>query len=348
MNMLDNISSQKSLEAQPYTAKDLASDAEARWCPGCGDYSILNQVKKVIPQLGIRKEDLVFVSGIGCSSRFPYYMNAYGLHGIHGRALAIASGTKIARPELSLWVVTGDGDCMSIGGNHMIHALRRNLDINILMLNNEIYGLTKGQFSPTSHEGQITKSSPLGVLDNPFNTSSLALGAGTSFFARTLDRDPTHMRKVIEAAARHKGTSFVEIYQNCLIFNDGAFDGMTAKESRKEQTLYLEHGKPMIFGATDDKGIILDHFRPKVVSITDGKHLTDDLLVHDEKDSTLAFILANMTFNPQLPRPFGVFQSLESYTYEDKVEKQIEYEINKEGKGSLEDLLKGDDSWEIK
>ena len=281
--------------AVKYTAKDFASDQDVRWCPGCGDYSILAQTQRVMPDLGIPKHKMVFVSGIGCSSRFPYYMDTYGFHSIHGRATAIASGLKIARPDLSVWVVTGDGDGMSIGGNHFIHLLRRNIDINVLLFNNQIYGLTKGQYSPTSEMGKVTKSTPFGSLDYPFNPAALALGSSATFVARTLDRDPKHMQGIIKRAAEHKGTSFVEIYQNCNVFNDGAFFQFTEKESKDETVVFIEHGKPLVFGKEKDKGIRLNGFSPEVVSLKDGSYSVNDLLVHNEKDTTLSFILADMT-----------------------------------------------------
>ncbi len=330
-----------------YTAKDFSSDQDVRWCPGCGDYSVLAQVQRVMPDLNVPKEKVVFISGIGCSSRFPYYMDTYGFHSIHGRAPAIASGLKIARPDLSVWVATGDGDGLSIGGNHMIHVLRRNVDINILMFNNQIYGLTKGQYSPTSEMGKVTKTSPVGSVDMPFNPASLALGSGGTFVARSLDRDPKHMQTIIKRAAEHKGTSFVEIYQNCNVFNDGAFFAFTEKETKADTVVFLEHGKPLVFGKDGDKGIKLDGFSPVVVSLTDGSHSVNDLLVHNEKDSTLAFILANMTYNPELPRPVGIFLATDRPRYEVEMEKQIDSAISKRGKGSLEKLLNSGDTWVI-
>jgi len=345
--ILDNIINPSNVTFEKYTPKDFKSGLDVRWCAGCGGYSILSQVQRILPELNIPKEKFVFISGIGCSSRFPYYMNVYGFHSIHGRALAIASGLKIARPDLSVWIATGDGDCMSIGGNHFIHMLRRNLDIKVLMFNNEVYSLTKGQASPTSHEGQITKSSPLGVLDTPFNPAALALGSGASMVARTHDRDTKHLQAMFERAARHKGSSFVEVYTNCVIYNDKAFDFFTAAETRKERTVLLEHGKPLIFGANNDKGIRLDGFTPQVVSLTESTWSVNDLLVHNEKDSTLAFILANMTYNDALPRPMGVFQDIERPTYEEKVEYQIQREIELKGEGDIEKLMRGFDFWEI-
>jgi 2-oxoglutarate/2-oxoacid ferredoxin oxidoreductase subunit beta len=334
----------------PLTAKDFATDQEVRWCPGCGDYSILAQVQKVMPTLGIPKENIVIVSGIGCSSRFPYYMNTYGMHSIHGRATAVASGLKAARPELSVWIVSGDGDSMSIGGNHTIHLLRRNFDVNLLLFNNQIYGLTKGQYSPTSEENKITKSTPFGSIDHPFNPAALAMGADASFVARTMDRDPKHMQAMLLRAQAHKGTSFLEIYQNCNIFNDGAFEIFTEKGSKAEEILFLEQGKPLIFGATANKGIKLDGFKPVVVEIGTNASV-EDLWVHDEKDFYKAQILTRMFDDPRveghLPRPFGVFYQSERACYEDGMRLQIEDIIAKKGKGDLDKLLKGNETWTI-
>ena len=329
------------------TIKDFQSDQDVRWCPGCGDYSILAQIQRVFPEFTHRKEDYVAVSGIGCSSRFPYYMDVYGLHGIHGRAPAIATGVKLANPKLDVWVATGDGDGLSIGGNHMIHMLRRNVDLKVLVFNNEIYGLTKGQFSPTSQLGQITKSTPAGVIDQPFIPVSLALGAGASLVARTMDRDPKHLQEIIRRVERHHGSAFVEIYQNCVVFNDGAFFQYTEKESRDNNVVYLEHGKPLVFGKNREKGVHLNGFTPEVVNITDGKHSVADLLVHNEHDSTLAFILANMIHDPGLPRPMGVFLAQERTTYEDAVQAQIARAKAKKGEGNLQKLLDGEETWEI-
>jgi len=344
---LDNIVNIKpNGEADALTAKDFKPENDVRWCAGCGAYSVLSPVQRFMPDLGVPKEKIVFISGIGCSGRFPYYMETYGFHGIHGRPIAIASGLKVARPDLSVWVITGDGDCMSIGGNHFIHGARRNVDINVLMFNNEVYSLTKGQYSPTSQRGQITKSSPLGVLEEPFNPIGLALGSGATFVARGYDRDRQQIQTLIERAAKHKGFAFVELYTNCVIFNDGAFDDYTKKEVRDEKTVNLEHGKPLIFGENKDKGIKLNGFTPVVVNIN-GDYSADDLLVHDEKDSTLAYILANMTYNPDLPRPVGVFQSLEKDTYNDRVVEQINHEKEKYGESNLRELLLGEDFWQV-
>jgi 2-oxoglutarate ferredoxin oxidoreductase subunit beta len=333
--------------AVKYTAKDFQSDQDVRWCPGCGDYSILAQVQRVMPELNIPRHKMVFVSGIGCSSRFPYYMDTYGFHSIHGRATAIASGLKIARPDLSVWVATGDGDGLSIGGNHLIHLCRRNIDIKILLFNNQIYGLTKGQYSPTSEFGKVTKSTPVGSVDHPFNPLLLTLGAEASFVARTLDRDPKHMQGVIRRAAAHKGTAFVEIYQNCNVFNDGAFFQFTEKETKDDSVLFLEHGKPMIFGKDKNKGLRLDGFTPVVVSLTDGKFSANDLLVHNENDTMLSFILARMSNIPSLPRPVGVVYAAERPLYEVEVERQIQRAVQKQGEGNLEKLLQHGETWTI-
>ncbi|RYZ31247.1 MAG: 2-oxoacid:ferredoxin oxidoreductase subunit beta, partial [Sphingobacteriales bacterium] len=257
------------------TAKDFATDQEVRWCPGCGDYSILAQVQKVMPTLGIPREQIAIISGIGCSSRFPYYMNVYGMHSIHGRATAIASGLKASRPDMSVWIVTGDGDALSIGGNHTIHLLRRNFDVNVLLFNNQIYGLTKGQYSPTSEPNKVTKSTPFGSIDHPFNPMALALGADASFIARSMDRDPKHLQAMLLRAHGHKGASFLEIYQNCNIFNDGAFEAFTEKGTKADNALFVENGKPLVFGANSDKGIKLDGFKPVVVDLNNG-HSADD------------------------------------------------------------------------
>ncbi|HNJ26077.1 MAG TPA: 2-oxoacid:ferredoxin oxidoreductase subunit beta [Chitinophagaceae bacterium] len=331
------------------TAKDFATDQEVRWCPGCGDYSILAQVQKVMPTLGIPRENIAIISGIGCSSRFPYYMNTYGMHSIHGRATAIASGLKAARPELSVWVVTGDGDSMSIGGNHLIHLLRRNFDLNILLFNNQIYGLTKGQYSPTSEENKITKSTPMGSIDHPFNPGALALGADASFVARTMDRDPKHLQSMLLRANQHKGTSFLEIYQNCNIFNDGAFEIFTEKGTKPQETVFLEHGKPLVFGAGNDKGIKLDGFKPVVVDFNNGAS-ADDCWVHDEKDIYKAQILTRIFDNPcadgHLPRPFGVFYQNDRMCYEDAMEMQLQ-EAKAKKPADLDKLLRGNEVWEI-
>ena len=335
----------------PLTAKDFATDQEVRWCPGCGDYSILAQVQKVLPTLGIPRENFVIISGIGCSSRFPYYMNTYGMHSIHGRATAIASGLKATRPELSIWIVTGDGDGLSIGGNHTIHLLRRNFDVNVLLFNNQIYGLTKGQYSPTSEEGKNTKSTPFGSLDHPFNPLALALGADASFICRSMDRDPKHLQASLLRAQGHKGTSFLEIYQNCNIFNDGAFEVFTEKSSKPEEALFLEQGQPLVYGANKDKGIVLDGYKPRVVSLSEGGSSAGDLWLHDENDFYKAQILTRFFDNPaeegHLPRPFGVFYAKQRATYEEQLQLQLEEAIATKGSGNLDKLLQGKETWTI-
>ncbi len=335
---------------QTLTAKDFATDQEVRWCPGCGDYSILAQVQKIMPGIGVPKENIVIISGIGCSSRFPYYMNTYGMHSIHGRATAIATGLKASRPELSVWIVTGDGDGLSIGGNHTIHLLRRNLDVNIMLFNNQIYGLTKGQYSPTSEEHKITKSTPFGSIDHPFNPLALALGADGSFLARSMDRDPKHLQAMLTRSHQHHGTSFLEIYQNCNIFNDGAFEIFTEKKSKPDEALFLEQGKPLVYGAESDKGIRIDGLRPVMVDLNEG-FSKDDLWIHDENDFYKAQVLIRMFDSPHLeghfPRPFGVFYETQRDCYEDIMRMQIEEAIISKGKGDLDKLLSGKDVWEI-
>lgn len=330
------------------TAKDFASDQDVRWCPGCGDYSILAQVQRVMPSFEIPREKTVFVAGIGCSSRFPYYMNTYGFHGIHGRAAVIASGIKMARTDLDVWVATGDGDLLSIGGNHFIHILRRNINTVIMLFNNRIYGLTKGQYSPTSEHGKITKSSPFGTVDTPFNPLTLALGSGGSFVARTMDRDPKHMQDIVSKAHKHKGTSFIEIFQNCNIYNDGAYELYTEKDTKPENTINLEHGKPLIFGKNKDKGIMLNGFRPVIVSLEDGKHTIDDLIVHDYTSKELAMILAQFSEIEGFPVPLGVLYEVERPCFEDEMEQQISESIKKSGEGDLEKLLFSGTTWEVK
>jgi 2-oxoglutarate ferredoxin oxidoreductase subunit beta len=336
-------------DIQVFTAKELVTDQEVRWCPGCGDYSILKQVQTVVPELGLRKEEIVFVSGIGCSSRFPYYMETYGMHSIHGRATAIASGLKATRPELSVWVITGDGDSLSIGGNHFIHMLRRNFNLNVLLFNNEIYGLTKGQYSPTSERGKITKSTPMGSVDHPFNPLALVLGADGTFVARTMDRDPLHLRAILKRAHFHKGTSLVEIYQNCNVFNDGAFEVFTEKASKADNALFVEHGKPLVFGLNSDKTIVLDGFTPRVVSLSECS--LNEVWVHDETDRTKAGILTRFFDDPSkpgiFPRPFGVFYVEDRVSYEDLLHQQLTDAINQKGPGDLDALLRGNSTWEV-
>ena len=328
------------------TAKNYASDQDVRWCPGCGDYAILAQMKKVLASIGARRENTVFVSGIGCSSRFPYYMNTYGFHSIHGRAPGIATGVKVANPELSVWVVTGDGDALSIGGNHLLHVLRRNLDINILLFNNRIYGLTKGQYSPTSPIGKKTKSTPFGSVDHPLNPLSVAIGAEATFVARSIDVNVKHLSSILERAAAHKGTSFVEIYQNCNIFNDLAFEYATAKDTKDDTTVYLEHNRPLVFGKDHDKGIRLNGMNPEVVTLGDGI-TEDDLLFHDENlpEPSLAFLLSRMC-HPEFPEPMGVFRCVDRPTYEDLVLDQVKV-AQRNSKPSLEELFAQGDVWTV-
>ena len=330
------------------TKKDFVSNQEVRWCPGCGDYAILNNVQKVMPDLGIPREKIVFVSGIGCSSRFPYYMNTYGIHSIHGRAPAIATGIKAANPDLSVWVITGDGDALSIGGNHFMHVLRRNLDINYILFNNRIYGLTKGQYSPTSVFGQRTKSTPMGVIDYPVNPLSLAIASEATFVARSIDIDVKHLGATVEAAAKHKGVSFLEVYQNCNIFNDGAFDYFAERSVRPDKVLYLEHGKPMIFGKDRNEGIRMKGAHPEVVTIGENGITESDILVHDIhlEDPSVAFMLARME-QPNFPQPVGVFRSVERPSYDQLMSDQIEAAIAKSGPGNLEKLIYAGDMWTV-
>jgi len=333
-------------KVKTYTRADFSSDQSVRWCPGCGDYAILAQAQKVFPDLGVSKENFVFISGIGCSSRFPYYMNTFGFHTIHGRAPAIASGVKLSNPDLSVWVVTGDGDALSIGGNHTIHLLRRNLDINVMLFNNRIYGLTKGQYSPTSEIGKVTKSSPFGSLDRPFNPLTLALGAGATYVARTIDRETKHMQVMISRSYGHKGTSFLEIYQNCNIFNDGAFGSMTDKETKADSVLWLENGQPMVFGKEKNRGIRLDGNTPMIVEIGD-KWSLDDVLVHNESDYVIASLLSNLTYQSDFPDPIGVLYAIDSPTYEELMMEQINNEIGKKGSTSVQDILNAGDTWVV-
>ena len=332
------------------TPKDFQTDQDVRWCPGCGDYSILKQVHTVLPQLGIPKENIVFISGIGCSSRFPYYTETFGMHSIHGRATAVASGLKMTRPELSVWIVTGDGDGLSIGGNHTIHLLRRNLDVNILLFNNQIYGLTKGQYSPTSEENKITKSTPYGSVDHPFNPTALALGAEATFVARSMDRDPAHLQQMLLRSYKHKGSSFLEIYQNCNIYNDGAFELFTEKTTKRESDIFMVHGQPLVFGEKDDKGIRLDGFTPVVVDLNEG-YSKDDLMIHDEQDVNKAMIMSRLyemnNGEIKFPKPFGVFYTKVRSTYEDVMNQQLIDATGKVGKGDLNKLLRGKETWTV-
>ena len=331
----------------PQSKKDFTSDQEVRWCPGCGDYAVLATVQGFLPDLGLRRENIVFVSGIGCSSRFPYYMNTYGLHSIHGRAPAIATGLAATRPDLSVWVVTGDGDGLSIGGNHLIHAMRRNVNITVLLFNNRIYGLTKGQYSPTSEIGKITKSTPMGSLDSPFNPISLALGAEATFVARTIDSDRAHLTSVLRAAAAHRGTSFIEIYQNCNIFNDGAFEVLKNPESRDEVLIRLEHGEPIRFGSDLDHGVRRNP-ATGVLEICPG----DDphVLVHDaaDDDPSQAFALSRLADPGTLVRsPIGIFRNVERPTYDDLMTGQLDDAVAARGEGDLGGLIAGNDTWTV-
>jgi 2-oxoglutarate ferredoxin oxidoreductase subunit beta len=333
------------------TAKDFTSSQEPKWCPGCGDFMVLQQLKNAMAELGLKTEEVVVVSGIGCSSRLPYYINTYGVHGIHGRAMAMASGLKAARPDLSVWVGTGDGDALSIGGNHYIHTVRRNLDLNVVLFNNEIYGLTKGQYSPTSKVGLRTVTSPNGVVDYPMNTIALTLGAGGTFVARVMDRDGKLMKEIFKRAHDHKGTSIVEIYQNCPIFNDGAFGAFSDKERRDNTTLYLEQGQPLVFGTNGSKGIRLDGFKPTVIDLEASGVSKEDLWIHDENDLIKANILSRFFDDPNttgdfLPRPFGIFYVEDRFTYEQALDAQID-KAQEKGEGTLEELLAGSSTWTI-
>lgn len=330
-------------EMPKLTRKDFQSDQDVRWCPGCGDYSILAALQKVLPELGVRKEDIAIISGIGCSSRLPYYIDAYGFHTIHGRPLTVATGLKAANPKLSVWVITGDGDSLSIGGNHLIHALRRNLDVNVLLFNNRIYGLTKGQYSPTSEQGKRTKSTPAGSIDRPFAPLSLALGAGATFMARTIDRDAAHMSETFLRAAEHHGTSLVEIYQNCNIFNDGTFSVLTEKDTREGARLVLQQGKPLVFGAEGELAIVRDGFDLKVVATASVD--ASEILVHDEAGSD-AYHQVLSTLSQ--PTPIGVLRAVDGPVYDDLLHAQLQSEIAKRGPGDLQDLLRGRDFWTIK
>ncbi len=327
---------------------DFASDQDVRWCPGCGDYSILAQMKKVLPTIGIPREQTVFISGIGCSSRFPYYINTYGMHSIHGRAPGFATGLKASRPDLSVWVITGDGDGLSIGGNHLMHCIRRNVDLNVILFNNNIYGLTKGQYSPTSPLGKVTKSTPTGSIDNPLNPLSVAIGAEATYVARTIDANIKHLAETLKLAAAHKGVSFIEVYQNCTVFNDAAFKYATDKATKEDNTLYLEHAKPMIFGKERDKGIRLNGITPEIVDLNNSGIKEDDLLFHDEKaeDPALAFLLSRFR-HPHFPEPMGVFRNVERPKYDAELNKQIENAVASRGEGDLEQLLNSGDTWSI-
>jgi 2-oxoglutarate ferredoxin oxidoreductase subunit beta len=328
------------------TRKDFVSDQEVRWCPGCGDYSILAQTQKVMPDFGYPKENIVFVSGIGCSGRLPYYMNTYGFHTIHGRAPAIATGLKAARPDLMVWVITGDGDALSIGGNHLVHSLRRNVDLRIVMFNNRIYGLTKGQASPTSEFGKVTKSSPYGTIDYPISPLAIALAAEASFIARSVDTHTEHLQGALEAAGKHRGSAFLEVLQNCNIFNDGAFREFTDREVRDDRMLVLEHGAPMLFGKDRTKGIRLNGHKPEIVTIGENGISEADILVHDETDPLIAFMLAHI-FWPEFPVPVGVIRRISRPTHDELLTNQIEQAIAGRGKGDLAKLLVGGETWTV-
>ncbi len=331
----------------PHTKEDFISGQDVRWCPGCGDYSILSVMQRTLAQFPTARENHVFISGIGCASRFPYYMNTYGFHTIHGRAPTIATGLKCVRPELKVWVITGDGDGLSIGGNHLIHSMRRNMDINIILVNNRIYGLTKGQYSPTSEVGKITKSSPYGNIDYPIHPLCVAIAAEATFIARTVDTDPRHMGQVLSHAMTHKGVSFVEIYQNCIIFNKDTFLPVVGREYREDRSLYLENGKPLIFGAKKDKAIRLSGFKTEIVDLKDVKD-QKELLIHREDDPSpnYAYLLTQMEY-PEMPVPFGVFRCIEKPTYNDMMNDQIKMVRDKKGSGKLEDILYTEDIWTV-
>jgi len=330
-----------------YTKKDFVSDQEVKWCPGCGDYAILAAIQSAMTKIGRKREDVVCVSGIGCSSRFPYYLNTYGYHTIHGRATAVASGVKTANPDLSVWVITGDGDSLSIGGNHLIHSIRRNIDMNIVLFNNQIYGLTKGQYSPTSVQGQVTKSTPYGSLDRPFSPAKLAFGASATFIARTTDTNAKHLEAIMLEAEEHRGTSFIEVYQNCVIFNDGCHSDYADKKSRDDHSILLEQGKPMIFGKEVNKGLVLDKLNVKIVELGD-EYTQDDCLVHDKTNEMLAPLLVSMDANPAMPKLYGVIYAVEDVTYNDQVTDQLAEVKAKKGDGDFHKLLNSGETWEIK
>jgi 2-oxoglutarate ferredoxin oxidoreductase subunit beta len=346
---VQNVASNPAVPA--YTKKDFESGVDPRWCPGCGDFSIINQVQRLMPTVGVKRENIVFISGIGCSSRFPYYMNNYGMHTIHGRAPSFASGLRISRPDLQVWIVTGDGDALAIGGNHFIHAMRRNTDLKVLMFNNRIYGLTKGQVSPTSELGKKTKTTPHGSPDAPFNPPALAIGSGATFVARSIDVEGAHLGGVLKAAAAHKGSTYVEIYQNCPVFNDGAYEYVTEKSVKADAQLRMEHGKPLLFGKDNKKGIRLNAGTMDLEVVTVGENgiAEKDVLVHDahRDDPTLAFMLANMATRPGFPTPIGVFRDVSRPTVEELTWQMIDGAKAKKGGTSLRDLLAGGDTWTV-
>jgi len=332
-------------KAQQLTRKDFMSDQMVRWCPGCGDYAILATMQRVLPELGIPREKTVFVSGIGCSSRFPYYMNTFGVHSIHGRAPTLATGLKLAQQELTVFVITGDGDGLSIGGNHLIHACRRNVDLNIILFNNRIYGLTKGQYSPTSLPGHVTKSSPMGTVEQGLNPISVALAAEATFVARSVDVNTKQLAEVFEAAVAHEGVSFIEVFQNCNIFNDGAWQTVSDPRKRSETTLDLVHGQPMVFGAERDKGIVLDGLRPRIVQLSETP--SDRILVHDVEDEALAYALSRMQ-GPDFPVPMGVFRKVVRPSFADALLEQVGVAIERRGPGTLADLFDAPDKWTVR
>ncbi len=347
MSVVDDVSS-TAIAVPVTTRKDWSSDQEVRWCPGCGDYSILSALQMLLPDLGVRRENTVFISGIGCAARFPYYMNTYGMHSIHGRAPAIATGLAVSRPDLDVWVISGDGDALSIGGNHLIHALRRNVNLNILMFNNQIYGLTKGQFSPTSEAGKVTKSTPFGSIATPFNPVSLALGAEATFVARTHDMDRAHMQETFRRAHAHKGASFVEVYQNCNVFNDGAFEKITAKDARSSMLIPLTHGEAIRFGADGEKGVVQrSDGRLEIEYVNDVGE--ENLLIHDEEreNPSLAFALSRLATGPFEPTPIGVFRAVERPEYGHEMSQQIVAAQERKGVGDLSTLLRSNSSWTV-
>lgn len=331
------------------TPKDYKSDQEVRWCPGCGDHAIMNAIQRALPELGSNKEDFAFISGIGCSSRFPYYMNTYGFHGIHGRASAIASGTKVANPNLNVWQITGDGDAMAIGGNHFIHAIRRNIDINIILFNNEIYGLTKGQYSPTSQFGAVTKTSPYGTVEHPFHPGELVIGAQGKFFARSIDSNLKLSQEIFAQAGKHHGATVVEVLQNCVIYNDKTHAALSDKEHKEDRTIVLKHGEPMIFGKNNDKGLVLDaqNLKLKVVELG-GEYTEKDVLVHDAKKENpgIHLMLANMRY-PEYPVAFGIIRSVDVPTYDKAVRDQVEEVKSKSKFKCVDDLLRSGTTWEV-
>lgn len=348
--MSGNGSSATGSDATPVALgrKDFTSDQEVRWCPGCGDYGILTAVQLLLPELGIDPHDMVFVSGIGCAARLPYYMDTYGIHSIHGRAPALATGVAMTRPDLDVWVIGGDGDMLSIGGNHLLHALRRNVDMTILLFNNQIYGLTKGQYSPTSEQGKVTKSTPFGSIDHPFNPVSVALGAEATFVARTVDADRAHMQEVFRRAHAHRGAAFVEVYQNCNVFNNGAFEDVTGRAVRSDMLIPLRHGEPIRFGADGRSGVAQNEFaEPRIVSLDDADE--QDLLVHDEHrpDPTLAFALSRLAEGPHTPTPIGVFRDVDRPVYELEVAAQVEAATTRQGPGSLAELIGSGATWTV-